>query len=86
MKADRHDESMELFRKNGFHVISEESLEVKLANQPGELAKLAKTLSDESVNILHFHIIDIIDKDGFFGITCDNMEKAKSLLNHCVVK
>jgi hypothetical protein len=85
MKVDKYDESLKILRKNNFHVAADDLLVVGILDRPGELAKVAKRLSDKDINILSLHIISRDGKKAMIGITCNNLEQAKSVLQDSIV-
>ena len=70
----------EVLKKNGFNVVKEEVILIKLKDQPGELSKVAKLLSDNKVNIKNVYIVSRDGKETVVALMPDRLKKAKKLL------
>src|SRR3989338_3867628 len=70
----------ESLERKGFNVVASDTFVVKLADRPGELAKVAKVLAENGVNIENVHIVDKQGRQTLCAIKVDKMDKAEKLL------
>ena len=71
---------LQVLKANGYDVIASDMLVVKLADQPGELARVAKLLSDSGVSIENVVILAKMEGVVFDCIKVDKTEKARKIL------
>lgn len=70
----------EVLKKNGFNVIQEDVILIKLKDKPGELSKVAKLLNDNKVSIRNVYIVSRDSKETVVALIADKSKKAKRLL------
>ena len=70
----------ESLERKGFNVVASDTFVVKLADRPGELAKVAKVLAENGVNIKNVHIVDKQGRQTLCAIKVDKGDKAEKLL------
>ncbi|MCX8166322.1 MAG: ACT domain-containing protein [Candidatus Micrarchaeota archaeon] len=70
----------ELLEKNGFKVLAQNNLIIRLKNVPGEMSKVARMLSDNKVNILSVILIGTEKDYQTYAIAVERVRKAKQLL------
>lgn len=61
-----------LLQANGYRCLESDMLVVKLANTPGELAKLSRLLAEEGVNIEN---VTVLTQDGGFSLYAVKVDK-----------
>ena len=71
---------------NGFSVSSGNVIFVKLEDQPGKLAEIAKLLSGNRISVENLHLISRDGKNSIVGITVSRPRKAKKLLSGCLIE
>lgn len=67
--------------EDGFTFEEHDLLMVSLADQPGELAKITSKLADGLVNVESIYLITRAGLEVQFGLTVDNMQKARHALD-----
>jgi len=75
-----YDKAKQVLENNGFHVSSCNIIFIKLEDQPGKLAEVAKSLADASINVENLHLVSRDGKHTIVGLTVANPKKARSLL------
>lgn len=70
----------EVLENNSYHVMSSETLVVKMKDQPGELSKLSKSLADNGVNIESIHMLTRDRENAVYSIRVDKTAKAEKIL------
>ena len=58
LTADDHDGALRALTDAGFKTVSDESLVLRLRDEPGALARLAERFKQAGVNIRSLHILD----------------------------
>ncbi len=76
--------AINLLREAKFEVVSSGAIVVKLADQPGQLSKIARILADARINIENVHLLFKEGGKTFVAIKADNNEKAAELLKNYV--
>ncbi|NYZ60952.1 ACT domain-containing protein [Candidatus Micrarchaeota archaeon] len=71
---------------NGFSVSSGNVIFVKLEDQPGRLAEIAKLLSGNRISVENLHLISRDGKNSIVGITVSRPRKARKLLSGCLIE
>lgn len=69
----------------GYTVMEFNTVVIKLNDEPGELSKITKMLSDSGINIQNVHVVSKSDKATVLSITVDTPKKAMNVLKDCLV-
>ncbi|MDY6934039.1 MAG: ACT domain-containing protein [Spirochaetota bacterium] len=85
MTVDKYDLALRVLRDSGYHAISEESILVKLKDEPGALAKIAKIFGDANINIRGIHIVNRDGCNSFVAISTERTEEAIELVRDIIV-
>ncbi len=86
LNVDRYDEALRALRDAGFRAITEDALVLRLHNEPGALAKIARRLSDAEINIRSLRIARRVGGgDVLVTLVADRQEIARELLRDCLV-
>ena len=80
LTADDHDGALRALKQAGFKAVSDESLVVRLRDEPGALARLADRFKQAGVNIQSLHILDRRDGRTTVAISAADHAKAEALL------
>jgi hypothetical protein len=75
-----------VLRNSGFLVSSGDVLFVKVADQPGALAEIAKKLADNKINGENLTMITKDGNNGILSIKVDRLRKAKDVLKDCLIE
>ncbi len=70
----------QILKKNGFNVIEDDSLILRLEDRPGELAKISKMLADNSISVDNLYIVSKDKKHTYVSIAVDRPRKARRIL------
>lgn len=71
---------LQVLKANGYDVIASDMLVIKLADQPGELARVAKLLSDAGIAIENVVVLAKTEGVVFDCLKVDKTEKARKVL------
>ena len=80
LTADDQDGALRALTDAGFKTVSDESLVLRLHDEPGALAKLAERFKQADVNIQSLHILDRRNGYATVAISADDRAKAESLV------
>ena len=80
LTVDDHDSALRALTDAGFKTVSDESLILRLRDEPGALAKLAEKFKQADVNIRSLHILDRRNGYATVAISADDRAKAEALV------
>ncbi len=70
----------EILKRNGFNILEEDTLMIKLPDKPGELSKITQMLAKEGVNITSLFVVSRDGKETVVALTVDKKRKGTKLL------
>lgn len=73
-------EGRKLLTDSGFRVVDRDKLLLRLKDQPGELAKVSRTLADGRISIKNVYILDAERKQKILAVDTSDNQKARKLL------
>ena len=79
--ADNDDEALRVLTHAGFKTVSDESLVLRLKDEPGALAKVAERFKNAGVNIQSLHIVDRRNGHAIVALSADDRAKAETLVD-----
>jgi len=85
MTVDQYDTALQALRDAGFNAISEESLLVRLKDEPGALARVAKRFSAADINIRGIHIINREGGESIAAISTERTDEALKVVEDILV-
>ena len=80
LTTDDDDGALRALTDAGFKTVSDDSLILRLDDEPGALAKLAEKFKQGGVNIRSLHILDRRNGHTTVAISADDRAKAESLV------
>ena len=80
LTTDDYDGALRALTDAGFKTVSDDSLILRLRDEPGALAKLAEKFKQGGVNIQSLHILDRRNGHTTVAISADDRAKAESLV------
>ena len=81
LTADDYDGALFALTAAGFKTVSDESLLVRLQDEPGALAKVAERLKQEGINIQSLQIVDRREGYTTVAIVTDDRARAEDLMD-----
>ena len=81
LTADPYDEALRTLTEAGFKVVSDDSLLLRLRDEPGALAKVADRFKGAGVNIQTLHIVERRGDHAIVALSADDRAKAESLVD-----
>ncbi len=85
LTTDANDDALRALTQAGFKTVTDDSLLVRLPDEPGALAKVAERFKDAGVNIQSLHIVDRSDDYTIVAISADDRAKAETLVDSATV-
>lgn len=83
--VDRYDEALRALNAAGFDAITEDAIVLKLCNEPGALAKVARRLTDAGINIRSLRIAKHLGDNSLVTLVTDRQDAVRGLLGDIVV-
>ena len=83
LTTDAYDDAIRALTNAGFKALSDDSLVLRLRDEPGSLARLAERFRDAGINIQSLHIVD--RKSGHtivaLSVSANDRKKAETLVD-----
>jgi len=85
MSVDRYDEALRALSQEGFRVITQSTLLVRLEDRPGALAAVAARLRDEGIDLRSMHILHRDASGTTASLVCSDNARAAVVLRDAIV-
>ena len=85
LTTDAYDDALRVLTHAGFKTVSDESLVIRLPDEPGALAKIAERFKNAGVNIQSLHIIDRRNGHALVALSADDRAKAETIVDSAIV-
>ncbi len=85
LTVDRYDEALQALRDAGFHAITEDAILVKLRDEPGALAKVARKFKEARIDLRSVRFIRRQQGYAFVAIATNRSEEARALIDEYIV-
>ena len=85
LTTDAYDDALRVLTHAGFKTVSDESLVIRLPDEPGALAKVAERFKNAGVNIQSLHIIDRRNGHALVALSADDRAKAETIVDSTIV-
>ena len=83
--ADDTDHALALLNQAGFKAVSDETMVLRLKDEPGALAAVADCLKQANVNIQSMHILDREAGYATVGLTTDDRQRAEAAIRDATI-
>ncbi|WP_339138689.1 MAG: hypothetical protein WGN25_10165 [Candidatus Electrothrix sp. GW3-4] len=85
MTVNKYDLALRALRDASFNAITEDCLLIKLKDEPGALAKIARKFKEADLHIRSFHIISRNNDTSIAAISTERTEQAMKLVEDILV-
>jgi len=86
LTVDRYDDALRALHEAGYRAITEDALVLRIRNEPGALAKVARRLGEASINIRSLRIAKHLGGgETLVTLVAERPEEARELLRDCLV-
>ena len=81
-----YEKAKQVLENSGFKVSAGNVIFLKLEDQPGKLAEIAKSLAESGINVENLHLVSRDGKNTIVGLTLMNPKKARGLLKEYLIE
>ena len=81
LTADSHDDALRVLMVAGYKAVSDDSLILRLPDEPGALAKVAGRFKDAGVNIQSLHIVERQGDHTIVTLAAEDRAQAEALVD-----
>lgn len=85
LTTDDNDAALEALTAAGYRAVIDETLLVRLSDEPGALANVAEKFKDAGVNIQSLHIVERREGFAILSLAVDDREEAAALLDSSMI-
>ena len=85
LTTDSYDNALRVLTAAGFKTVSDDSLVLRLPDEPGSLAKVAQRFKDAGVNIQSLHILERRGGHTIVALSADDRARAETLVDRATV-
>ena len=86
LTVDRYDEALAALRDAGFDAISEDALVIRLSDEPGALARVAKRFKDAGIDLRSIRIIRRQQGSALVALATERTAQARALVKDCLIR
>jgi len=86
VQVDRYDTALSALRDAGYRAMTEDCLLIRLPDQPGALAGIAKRFKDAQINIRSIHIVERKEGVSIAAVSTDRTDHAMRLLKDVLIR
>lgn len=84
--VDHYDEALRCLRDAGYQPLTEDSIVIRVTDEPGALAKVANRFKEAQINVRSLHIIRRRKGVSHVGLVSDNNEAAREIVKDLLVQ
>ena len=81
LSTDNHDDALRVLMNAGYKAVSDDSLILRLPDEPGALAKVAGRFKDAGVNIQSLHIVERQGDHTIVALAAEDRAQAEALVD-----
>ena len=85
LTTDSYDNALRVLTAAGFKTVSDDSLVLRLPDEPGSLAKVAQRFKDAGVNIQSLHILERRGSHTIVALSADDRARAETLVDRATL-
>lgn len=80
LRTEPYDQALVLLRDHGYQAISDEVIILRIKHEPGNLARIARRLADNNVDIRGLTMIQSTRLFGLVAVATDNQDLSREIL------
>ncbi len=85
LTVDRYDEALQSLRDAGFDAVTEDAFLIRLKDEPGALARVAKRFKDANIDLRSVRIVRRLEDCAIVAVATARTEEAKALVREYLV-
>ena len=82
LSVDHYNRALQVLRDAGWNAVSEDAMLVRVRDEPGALARVAKRFLDAGVTVHSIRIVQRGDDWGVIAVSADPIEDARALVKY----
>jgi len=86
LDVDRHEDALRVLAEEGFHVVADDSLLLRIADQPGALANIARRLAEVQIDIRAIRLVQRHADFSVISVNCDKNDAARDVLRDVLLR
>lgn len=86
LTVDRYDEALHLLRDAGFDAVTEDAIVIRIRDEPGALAKVARRFKDANIDIRSLRIIRRQKGSALVALATARSDEARALVEEYLAK
>jgi hypothetical protein len=85
LTVDRYDEALQSLRDAGFDAVTEDAFLIRLKDEPGALARVAKRFKEANIDLRSVRIVRRLKDSAIVAVATARTEEAKALVKEYLV-
>ena len=82
LTVDHYNRALHALRDSGWHAVTEDALVMRVKDEPGALARVAKRFKDAGIHVRSIRIIQHEGQWGMVAVSADSVEEARALVKN----
>ena len=85
LTVDRYDEALQVLQRTGFDAVSEDALLIRLVDEPGGLARIARRFRDADIHVRSLRLVRRAKGHAIVAVSVDRTQKACELVRDVLI-
>ena len=82
LTVDHYNRALHALRDSGWHAVTEDAFVMRVKDEPGALARVAKRFKDAGIHVRSIRIIQHEGQWGMVAVSADSVEEARALVRN----
>jgi len=82
LTVDHYNRALHALRDSGWHAVTEDAFVMRVKDEPGALARVAKRFKDAGIHVRSIRIIQHEGQWGIVAVSADSVEEARALVKN----
>ena len=82
LTVDHYNRALHALRDSGWHAVTEDAFVMRVKDEPGALARVAKRFKDAGIHVRSIRIIQHEGQCGMVAVSADPIEEARALVKN----
>jgi len=82
LTVDHYNRALHALRDSGWHAVTEDAFVMRVKDEPGALARVAKRFKDAGIHVRSIRIIQHEGQWGMVAVSADPIEEARALVKN----
>lgn len=85
LTVDRYDEALQVLQEAGFDAVSEDALLIRLVDEPGSLARIARRFRDAEIHVRSLRLVRRGNGHAIVAVSVDRTQKACEVVRDVLI-